>query len=93
MIPTIPVKSSDLHRCYTKKRPASAPEADSFIAPRLVYVHEMIRAKLRQTMQIIVSEIKVLFLSYMARNLLRLSDRLQSPTDIRYYDKNAEFII
>jgi hypothetical protein len=33
VIPTIPVETSDLHRCYAEGRPASAPEADPFIAP------------------------------------------------------------
>lgn len=31
VIPTIPVESGDLHRCYTERRPASTSEADPFI--------------------------------------------------------------
>jgi len=76
VIPTVPVESRDLHRCYTEGRPASAPEAYPFVAPRLVYIHEMIRTKLGQIVQVIVPELRTLFLSHTVTNLLRPSDRL-----------------
>ena len=36
MIPTIPVKASNLQRCYTEGRPAGSSEANPFIAPRFI---------------------------------------------------------
>jgi hypothetical protein len=41
VIPTIPVKASNLDRSYTEWRPA-----DTFVTPRLVDVNEMVRTKL-----------------------------------------------
>jgi hypothetical protein len=47
----VPVKASNLKRSYTKRRPASSPEADPFVASRLVHIHEMVWPKFREIIQ------------------------------------------
>lgn len=39
------VKASDLHRCYTKRRPSRSPEANSFITSRFIHIDKLIRSK------------------------------------------------
>jgi hypothetical protein len=93
LISTIPMKTSNLHRCYSERRPASSPEADPLITPRLIHINEMIQAKLRQIAQIIVSKVCVTFLSNMACSLLRPSNGLQSSADAGLCDVNVKLIV
>ena len=46
LVPSVSMEPGDLHRRYSQRRPACAPEADPFIAPRLVDVYELVRAEL-----------------------------------------------
>jgi hypothetical protein len=39
LVSAVPVEASDLHRCYSKWRPARASEANALVAPRLVDVY------------------------------------------------------
>jgi hypothetical protein len=93
IISAISMKASNLYRSYTERRPTSSPEADPFVTPRLVYINEMIRTELGQVMQVIVSEIGVALLGYMASNLFSLSDGLQCSADAVRYGMNAKLII
>ena len=93
VIPTVPVETSNLHRCYAKGRPASTPVANPLITPGLVDVNGMIRTELGQIIEVKVSQVRIAFLSYLASNLLRPLDRLEGPADVVRFDQNAKLVV
>ena len=76
LIPMITMEMSHLDRCHTKGRPASAPEADPLVAPRLVYVDQMIRTKLGQIVHVIIPKVCITLLGYMSGNFFTPSNGL-----------------
>ena len=93
VIPTVPMETSDLHRCYAKGRPVGTPVANPLITSGLVNVNEIIRTELGQIIEVKISQVRITFLSYLASNLLRPLDRLKGPADIIRFDQNAKLVI
>jgi hypothetical protein len=60
------MKLFHLNRRYTERRPASSPETDSFITPRLIDIYEVVRLQTRGIVQVEISKVLVPLLSYLA---------------------------
>lgn len=50
----ITMEFSHLHRCYAMRRPASSSEAYPFITPRFIHINKMIRAKVKDEMEVCI---------------------------------------
>ncbi|KAF1966378.1 TPR-like protein [Bimuria novae-zelandiae CBS 107.79] len=87
------METGDLYRCYPKRRPTCAPEADPLVAPRLIYVDQLMRAKSRELVGVEVTEISVAFVGDALRDFLSPFDGRQSPADTGEGYEDLELVI
>ena len=80
----VTVESSHLDRGRANRRRAGAPGADAFVAARLVDEDELVGSKLRDLVEVVALDIRILFLHNWTSGLLRLFDeRLRLPATPR----------
>jgi hypothetical protein len=82
LVPTASMKLRNLHRCNTKRGPASAPEADALVASRLIYVDKVVRPIGGHVVQVVVSEIGIPLFCNLTIRFFRPAYRLQSCRSI-----------
>lgn len=92
LIPLLTLISSYLDRCRPKRRLACPSKTNPFITSRLIYIYELIGAKCRQLVHIVVLEVYIASLSYLTARFLRLTSHLQGSTNRRCRYRHFELV-
>jgi hypothetical protein len=89
----IAVESSHLNGGRADGRPAGAPGADAFVAARLVDEDELVRSKLRDLVEVVALEIRILLPCDLPSGLFRPLNRRQRPAYACLRHLNAELVV
>lgn len=89
----IAMESSHLNGGRADGRPAGAPGADAFVATRLVNEDELVGSKLRDLVEVVALEIRILFPCDLPSGLLRPLNGRQRPAYGCLRHLNAELVV
>lgn len=81
LISLVASKLCYLQRSSTKRCPTGAPEPDPFITAGFINIYQVIRLKLGQVVEVIVSQVRILLFSTLPRCLLGPTCRYKSPSN------------